>query len=373
MRESVKDVLVILFCRQAAAGLALRDGPSAAAERELDAQVEALDSLRKKYGAIKDEVLATKAWSLRRSGSVGALFKFKDYGARDNEARDANLAVEVTLSETNELVVCCSRAAEDCLGERGCLYRSAVATALSEVCTGVRLTLPALFSLLSDDLRVSSMQEGVAILYGKTLCVVRRAGASWPFAVVRRKPNGSWQCHACQVSAGTCTHAQSAREASAAEQSDASEEDDGEDVRNTPRRRSGPVFVKQPRPLVPTDASQANHAAIMRAAAAGTTAILHDMPDKCPRCRGRRLPSYRSGRHEGVIEFGGGLCGRLSPSGGVVFAARRASRTGLRRGLSSRPCTRRSLKSFCLRPVSTCAATAHPSRLPTTYASPSTS
>lgn len=61
MRESVKDVLVILFCRQAAAGLALRDGPSAAAERELDAQVEALDSLRKKYGAIKDEVLATKA------------------------------------------------------------------------------------------------------------------------------------------------------------------------------------------------------------------------------------------------------------------------------------------------------------------------
>lgn len=170
----------------------------------------------------------------------------------------------------------------------------------------MRLTLPALFSLLSDDLRVSSMQEGVAILYGKTLCVVRRAGASWPFAVVRRKPNGSWQCHACQVSAGTCTHAQSAREASAAEQSDASEEDDGEDVRNTPRRRSGPVFVKQPRPLVPTDASQANHAAIMRAAAAGTTAILHDMPDKCPRCRGRRLPSYRSGRHEGVIEFGGG-------------------------------------------------------------------
>lgn len=306
MRASLKDVLVIIFCRQAAAALALHDGPTEAAESDLDGKVEALDNLRRTRGYIRDDVLASKAWSLRRSGSVGALIKFKDNGARDHQTRDANLAIEVTLSTTGDLVVCCSRTAEDCLAAAGCALRQVVSEALTEVRTAASMSLPELVNTLSDDLRVSSMQEGAAVLYGKTLCVVRRAGASWPFAVVRRKPNGTWQCHACQVGAGTCTHARAAAEAVVDEQSDASDTDDGEDVRGGPRGRRSPVFTKRPRPLVPTDRSQAHHAAIIRAAAAGTTITLRETPASCPRCGQEKSPFCRAGRHEGVIEFGGG-------------------------------------------------------------------
>lgn len=305
MRASLKDVLVIIFCRQAAASLALRDGPSEAAEQELDSRVDALDNLRDKYSHIKDDVLETKAWALRRSGSVGAVIKFKDNGARDNLARDANLAIEVTLAQTGDLVVCCSRTAEDCNAD-GCVQRDTVSAALTELCAATSMTLAEIVNALSDDLRVSTMQEGAAVLYGKVLCVVRRAGDSWPFAVVRRKPKGSWQCHACQVGAGTCTHARAAGDAVADGQSEGSEADDGEDVRGAPRGRRAPVFSKRPRPLVPTNASQAHHASFMRAAAAGTSVTLHNTPDKCPRCAQPRSTFCRAGRHEGVIEFGGG-------------------------------------------------------------------
>lgn len=305
MRASLKDFLVTIFCRQAAASLALHDGENEAAEQELDSRVTALGNLRNNYDHIKDDVLATKALALRRSGSVGAVVKFKNNGARDSQARDAKFSIEVTLTQTEDLLVCCNRTAEDCNAD-GCAQRDTVAAPLTAVCAATRLTLPALIRALSNEIRVSAMQEGSAVLYGKVLCVVRRAGDSWPFAVFRRKPNGSWPCHACQIGAVTFTHARAAAEAVVDVQSESSDVDDGDNVRGAARGRRSPVFAKNSRPLVPTDASPAHHASVMRAASALTRVTLHNTPDRCPHFAQPRSAFCRAGRHEEVIEFGGG-------------------------------------------------------------------
>jgi len=89
-------------------------------------------ALRLRYAYIKNAVLATKAWTPRRSRCVRSLFKFKNKGARDDQARDSNLAAEVFLSDVDEPVVCCSRADENCLTD-GCAQRAVVLTALDEV------------------------------------------------------------------------------------------------------------------------------------------------------------------------------------------------------------------------------------------------
>lgn len=121
VRESMRKVLVILFCRQIIASLEQRTALDAAGEALLGEAIMQVKIKRDEYRNITNEMLATKAWTLRRSGCVGALFQFKDIGARDRLARDCNLAIELYLSATDELVVTCSRSAEDCLSD-GCIH-----------------------------------------------------------------------------------------------------------------------------------------------------------------------------------------------------------------------------------------------------------
>lgn len=88
--------------------------------------------MRALYKDICNSWLSTKAWSLHRSGCVGAVLPFKDRGALDNIARGYSIAFGVSLSASDKVVVCCSRAAEDCLGT-GCVHRDAVVSALQIV------------------------------------------------------------------------------------------------------------------------------------------------------------------------------------------------------------------------------------------------
>lgn len=305
MRASLHAVLVVTWCRQVLAVLALREAFDDRSEALLDECIASVRLARSRYSSITDRVLSTKAWALRRSGCVGALIKFNDNGARDNQARECNLAIMVHLSETDDVVVCCSRAVEDCLAD-SCAQRDTVVAALEEVRTAAGVDLAGLLGLLSEDLRLSAMHQGVAVLYGQKLCVVRREGGSWPFAVVRRKRNGARMCHACPQGPGTCTHAGAARDAGCNEHSQASGED--ELIRNLGRRRTkrtNKVFSSLPRPLVPSQQSQQKHAAVMRAAASGR-AITIPAPASCTVCNIKCPDTTVLRCHEGVIEYGEG-------------------------------------------------------------------
>ncbi|OSX73408.1 hypothetical protein BU14_0350s0001 [Porphyra umbilicalis] len=307
VRESMQDIFVILLCRQMEAALALRTARDSASEQLLDTCIASVRALRLRYKRITDSVLATKAWTLRRSGSVGAVFKFKNKGARDNQARDSNLAVEVFLSDDDSPLVCCSRGEENCL-EDGCAQRDVILRALDELTAATGMDVPGVLALLSEDLRVSALNQGIAVLYGPNICVVRREGGSWPFAVVRRKPrDGVWMCHACAQGPGTCTHAYAAKEADGNEQSEASDDDDL--INNLGRgrqpRRSNTVYSTSPRPLVPSARSLAGHADVVRASVTGDTIIL-PAPSTCKSCGFERSGRYAVFSRFGVVEFGQG-------------------------------------------------------------------
>lgn len=115
-----------------ASTLDLHDGGDDNSERPLRWTVNRLRSKRASYEVMSSTLLSTKAWSLRRSGCVGAVLQFKDTVALDSIARDVSIALEVSLSNTDEVAVSCSRAAEDCLGT-GCVQRDAVLKALDVV------------------------------------------------------------------------------------------------------------------------------------------------------------------------------------------------------------------------------------------------
>lgn len=260
---------------------------------------------RRSNKEITNTVLSTKAWTLRRSGCVGAVLQFKKIGAMDNQGRDSNLVIADHLSDENELVVCCSKAGEDCIAN-GCTLHDAVAEALEEDrdCTG--LELPVLLALLSENLRVSAMNQGIAVLYGKKLCVVRRQDGSWPFAVVRRKRDGASLCHARHQGPGSCTHAQAARDAADNQQSDASGDDDViGSLGLAANRRRNTVHSIAERPLVPSQSSQAHHAAVLDAARANPPVHI-PAPDRCKSSPSEALSDDSLSCHAGVVEFGDG-------------------------------------------------------------------
>eukprot|EP00168_Porphyra_purpurea_P012784 TRINITY_DN3422_c0_g1_i2.p2 TRINITY_DN3422_c0_g1~~TRINITY_DN3422_c0_g1_i2.p2 ORF type:complete len:177 (+),score=26.68 TRINITY_DN3422_c0_g1_i2:157-687(+) len=132
---------------------------------------------------------------------------------------DSNLAVEIFLSDDDALRVACSRAEEDCV-EDGCFKKTTVLGALKELvaCTGMETT--GVLGLLCEDVRVSALNQGIAVMYGPIICVVRRESGSWPFAVVRRKNKGMWMCHACRQGPGSCKHERAAGDAGRNEQSE---------------------------------------------------------------------------------------------------------------------------------------------------------
>jgi len=304
VRASMHQILVILFCRQIEASLGLREAGDSRSEHLLSGCTTSVRQQRRLYSHITDAVLSTKAWTLRRSGSVGALFKFKDKGARDNQARDSNLAVEIFLSDADELGVACSRSEEDCVVD-GCSQKAVVLGALQEVvaCTGMDLT--GVLGLLCEDLRVSALNQGIAVMYGPNLCVVRREGGSWPFAVVRRKNKGIWMCHACHQGPGSCTHAQAAADAGRNEQSEASDDEDliNNLGRGRQSKRSNTVYSTQPRPLVPSTQALAGHAAVVRAAETGATVFL-PAPYLCSSCGHGRSHAFSVFSRAGTVEFG---------------------------------------------------------------------
>lgn len=161
-------------------------------------------------------------------------------------------------------------------------------------------------SSLCEDLRVSAMNQGIAVLSGKRLCVVRREGGSSPFAVVRRKKNGMWLCHACLHAPSCCTHALAAREAGDNDQSEASG-DDGiiNGLGKKGSRRVNLVYSTRQRPLVPSQNSQAKHAAVLAAVAAGEMVVI-PAPSHCPSCQRKKRRDVPRFELLGVIEFGTG-------------------------------------------------------------------
>jgi len=305
VRESMHDILVILFSHQVEAALTLRDADDPRSQHLISVCLNSLQGCRRRYSRISDAVLFTKALTLRRSGSVGALFKFKDKGGRDNQARDNNLGVELFLSSDDQQTVCCSRADEDCVAD-GCSQKAVVLGALNQVSVCAGMTTTKVLGLLCEDLRVSALNQGIAVLYGPNLCVVRREGGSWPFAVVRRKRNGQWMCHACPQGPASCTHAAAAKDAFLHEQSEGSDAED--DIDNLgrgrqPRKRANYVHSTLPRPLVPSRQIFVGNAAVVRATEAGTSIVLPP-PSHCRYCGG--APSGRFGvfSRPGVVEFG---------------------------------------------------------------------
>lgn len=105
------------------------------------------------------------------------------------------------------------------------------------------------------------MNQGVAVLYGKRLCVVRREGGSWPFAVVRRKRNGLWLCHVCSQGPSLYTHAMAARDAGSNQHLEESGDDSlSPGFGRLGQRRENLVHSIRERPLVPSQRSQAKHA-----------------------------------------------------------------------------------------------------------------
>jgi len=196
------------------------------------------------------------------------------------------------------------------------------------VCTGMANT--ELLGLLCEDLRVSALNQGIAVLYGPNLCVVRREGGSWPFAVVRRKRNGQWLCHACPQGPASCTHAAAARDAGTNEQSEASDDDDliNDLGRGRQPKRGNNVYSTLPRPLVPSRRSLAGHAAVVRAAETGASIFL-PAPSECNVCGSVPGGMFSVFSRPGVVEFGQGSvrtmvqslwcrqCHRLSVTDGV--------------------------------------------------------
>lgn len=195
VHASFRDILFVLFCRQMITTLQLRDSGPRVSEQVLRWTIVQLQYKRKEYKQLSDKVLITKARTLRRGGCVGAVVQFKKKGALDNSSRNNASALELSLSSADELVVCCIRGAEDCL-ESGCVHHAVVTGAIDELCPTTQMALVDMLGTLSEDLRVSAMKQGIAFMYGKRLCVVRREGGSWPFAVVRRKRDSIWLCHA---------------------------------------------------------------------------------------------------------------------------------------------------------------------------------
>jgi len=168
---------VILFSLGLEAAIEFRNAGDSRSENLLVACPTNVRTLRRRYAYINNTVLAANAWTLRRSRCVRDLFKFRSKGARDNQARDSNLAVEMFMSDMDEPVVCCNRADENCLTD-GCALRAVVLTVLDEVMAATGMDLRIVLGLLSEDLRVPALNQGVAVFYGSNLCVVRREGGS---------------------------------------------------------------------------------------------------------------------------------------------------------------------------------------------------
>lgn len=332
VRASFEDIIFVLFCRQLIATLKLRDGVDAESENLLKLTIARLITERAKYPRLSNKVLSTKAWTLRRSGCVGAIVQFKDKGAKDNTARDCSIAVEVSLTADDVPVVTCSRGEEDCQRD-GCAHGDAVVSALQRVQACAGMGLVDVLGTLSEDLRVSAMNQGIAVLYGKRLCVVRREGGSWPFAVVRRKRNGMWLCHACTQGPSVCTHAQAARDAGNNDQSEASGDDGAiNGLGRRGQRRGNLIYSVQPRPLVPSQNSQAKHAEVLRAAALGKRVIIQ-APRRCLTCNRKRPRGIPRTMLSGVIEFGTGAVASAVGYWRCVSCKRTCVQEGLEEGL----------------------------------------
>lgn len=193
--------------------------------------------------------------------------------SKENGAQDCSISLEVSQSADDDLVVCCSRGDEDLYCD-GCAQCAAVVGILEKLQRGSGMALVDVMSTLRKDLCVSAMNQGIAVLCGKRLCVVRREGGSWPFAVVIKR-NEMRLCHAYLHGLSPCTHALAAREAGEDEQSEASR---SEGIINglgrKGRRHVNLVYSSSKRPLVQPQNSKAKHAAVLAAAATGEMVIV---------------------------------------------------------------------------------------------------
>jgi len=224
MRESLHKVLVVMLATAAWVNLQHLFHPD-----ELDnVNMEGLKKLRFEYRKVTDKALATRAWDLARSGSVGLMIKFASGGSRDGQGRHLTVAVEAYLRD--DAVVCACSEAEACLRQAGgCSLLAPMTRALDAVRRALGVTMSDVFCILSPSCRQSALAVGRAITYGPSLCLVRMVPGSWPFATVRKTVRGLWICFACRTSDTDCQHtvaaSAAAKRAAAGEDSDTSGSD----------------------------------------------------------------------------------------------------------------------------------------------------
>jgi len=203
LRESLYKVLVVVFCT--AAYVNLRD---LFTPEDMDSlEVAGLEQLRHQYSDMTNAALGTRAWSLGPSGSVGALLKFGTGGSRDDAGR--HMCVGVQAEVTAKGIVCTCSEAENCL-EAGCSLQVPTALALDSVRAALGVTMGELFSVLSAGSSARLRAVGRARFYGRSLCVVRMTGGSWPFAVVRKTRAHNWICILCRTNDANCGHVEAA-------------------------------------------------------------------------------------------------------------------------------------------------------------------
>lgn len=350
LRDNIAPTLTVVFCGRLLCVLRSHQPVSPEAMAELASTIVAVVQLRDSDARVTEQAIAGKAWSLRRSGSVGALLLFMNSGAQTANYQDNCVAVDVKLSSTGAIQTTCSKGSENCLSSSGCHLQAAMSSALMAISAATGLPLSGIMSLLSSEIVTDHREPGTAVLYGRKLCVVRRSGGSWPFAVVRRKPNGAWMCYACREAPNSCTHVAAALEAHAAAQAESSDaagsiRDAGREaferrgfVRRSRRggaqsepRASGETYFKLVRPLVPSENAQAKHAAVLSAASSGTPVVV-PAPQECPYCGLHRGAAVvRDG--EGEIEFGTGAVKMHIGSWWCAACYRTVTADGLEDGL----------------------------------------
>ena len=192
LHESMGDATVVAMCD----ALLTAVRKEFAEDRYRTGIVEKLETLQAGTGlslsAVKNSV-----WTLERSGIVGLLFR---YTAASNHTRDGShnmVAVEATWSTEVRLLLACSEV-EACLDAAGgCCSAPAVLNAFEKVRAAVNLPMQTVLELLVVMGNPFAKVQGRGVLYGQSLCVVRRGLPSWPLVVLHKSRKGLFICLTC--------------------------------------------------------------------------------------------------------------------------------------------------------------------------------
>jgi len=356
LHESMGDATVVALCE----ALLTAVKKEFAEDRYRTGSVEKLETLQAGIGlslsAVKNSV-----WTLERSGIVGLLLRYKAASIYARDGSHNMVVVEATWSTEVGLVLACSEV-EACLDAAGgCRFAPAVLDAFEKVRAAVNVPMQTVLELLVTIGNPFAKIEGRCVLYGQSLCVVRRGLPSWPLVVLHKSRKGLSICLTCPNSHLSCVHYTSAQSAAADQERDDNGEDveagdftglqtesdsDGEEEQRKQvgkgasaaelkKRRFITAQSMLPRALVPPMRAQAERRRLMDAARDTNITLDYEAPQVCPFCLvgppKLETPSFTLSR----VEFGDGAivarswywqCGKCMYNGtadgrthGVVF------------------------------------------------------